>query len=92
MHSQCAWYFQDQKFHRLSYFWGLYVHEINQNQSRKTSGIGLPKFTTVNMARKCPQDAIFSIEKLFLEDYCFGSLMPDVFSTDSNPSYIYLQY
>ncbi len=69
----------DQKFHGISCFWGLYIHETVQNQSRKTSVIGLPKFTTVNMARKCPQHASFRIENLFFEDYCFGSPMTDVF-------------
>jgi len=35
---------------------------------------GLPKFTPVNMARKCPQNASFSIENLFFfEDCCFRS-------------------
>ena len=55
----------DQKFHGLSCFWGLYIHETVQNQSGKKSVIGLPKFTTVNMAKKCNQIASFSsIEKL----------------------------
>ena len=33
----------DQKFHGVSCFWGLYMHKIVQNQSRKTSVIRLPK-------------------------------------------------
>ena len=69
----------DQKFHGLSCFWGIDIHEIVQNQSRKTSVIRLPKFTTVNMARKCHQGASFSIEKLFFEHLSFGSLTTDVF-------------
>ena len=44
----------DQKFHGLFCFCGLYIHEKAQNQSKKISVIRLPKFTTVNMARKCP--------------------------------------
>ena len=55
------------------------VHKTVQNQSRKTSIIRLPKFTTVNVARKCHQRASFSIENLLFEDYSFGSLMTDVF-------------
>ena len=35
--------------------------------------------TAINMARKCPQNASFSVENLFFEDYAFGSLMTDVF-------------
>ena len=58
---------------------GLYMHETVQNQSRKTSVIRLPKFTIVKMARKGHQHASFSIENLFFEDFCFGSLMTDVF-------------
>ena len=52
--SQCApgIFNLDQKFHGVSCFWGLYIHEIVQNQSRKTSVIGLPKFTIVKLARK----------------------------------------
>ena len=69
----------DLKFHRLFCFWGLYIHEIVQIHSRKTSAIRLPKFTTVNIARKGHQHTCFSIENLFFEDYCFGSLMTDVF-------------
>ena len=69
----------DQKFHGLSCFWGIDIHETVQNQSRKTSVIRLPKFTTVNMARKWNQQASFSIENLFFEDYSFGSLMTDIF-------------
>ena len=77
----------DQKFHGLSYFWGIDIHKTIQNQSRKTSVIRLPNFTTVNMARKCHQQASFSIEHLFFEDYSFGSLMTDVFLTDSELFY-----
>ena len=69
----------DQKFHGLSCFWGLYIQETVQNQLKKTSVIGLQKFTTVNMARKCPQNASFSVENLFFEHYSFGSLMTDIF-------------
>ena len=69
----------NQKFHGFSCFLGIDIHETVQNQSRKTSVIRLPKFTTVNMARKWHQRASFSIENLFFEDYSFGSLMTDVF-------------
>ena len=57
--SQCApsIFNLDQKFHGLSCFWGIDIHETVQNQSRKTSVIRLPKFTTVNMARKWNQQA-----------------------------------
>ena len=44
------------------------------------------------MAEKCHQCLSFSIENMFFEDYCFGSLMIDSFSTDSDLSYLYLQY
>ena len=69
----------DQKFHGLSCSWGINIHETVQNQSRKTSDIRLPKFTTVNMARKWHHQASFSKENLFFEDCSFGSLMTDVF-------------
>ena len=69
----------DQKFHGLSCLRGIDIHEIVQNQSSKTSVIRLPKFTNINMARKCHQQANFSIESLFFEDYSFGSLMTDIF-------------
>ena len=69
----------DQKFHGLSCFWGLYIHETVQNQSKKTSVIGLSKFATINIARECPKHASFTIENLFFENYSFGSLMTDVF-------------
>ena len=69
----------NQKFHGLFCFWGLYIHETVWNLSRKISVISLPKFTTINMARKCHQQANFSIKNLFFEDYSFGSPMTDVF-------------
>ena len=69
----------DQKFHKPICFWDLYIHEKVQNQSRKTSVIRLPKFTTVDMAREWHQRASFSIENLVFEDYPSGSLMTDVF-------------
>ena len=80
-HSQCTpgIFNLNQKFNGLSCFWGLYIHEAVQNQLRKTSVIRLLKFTIVNMARKGHQHANFSIKNLFFEDYCFGSLMTDVF-------------
>ena len=65
----------DQKFHGLSCFWGIDIHET---QSRKPSVIRLPNFNTVNMARQWNQRASFSTENLFFEDYSFGSLMTDV--------------
>ena len=69
----------DQKFHGLSCFWGIDIHEAVLNQSRKRSVIRLPILTTVNMARKWNQQASFSIGNLFFEDYSFGSLMTDFF-------------
>ena len=36
----------------------------SESVEKKTSVIGLPKFTTVNMAGKCHQHASFSIENL----------------------------
>ena len=80
--SQCApsIFNLDQKCHGLSCFWGIYIPKTVQNQSRNTSVIRLPKFTTVNMTRKWHQGTSFSIENLFFfEDYSFGSLMTDVF-------------
>ena len=79
--SQCApgIFNLDQKFHGVSCFWGRYIHEIVQNQSRKTSVIGLPKFTIVKMARACHHHVTFTIENLIFEDYSFGSPMTDVF-------------
>ena len=47
----------DQKIHGFSYFWGIYIYETVQNQSRKTSLIRLPKFTIVDIAGKCHQYA-----------------------------------
>ena len=67
---------------------GLYINETVQNQSRKTFVIRLPKFTTVNMARKCPEHASFSIENLFFENYCFGSPKQMSFLTDSELFFI----
>ena len=66
--------------------------KTDQNWLKKTSYIRLPKFTSIDMAKKCHHRPIFSIENLFFEDHCFGSPMTDVFSTDSDLSYIYLQY
>ena len=65
--SQCApvIFNLDQKFHVLSWFGGIYIHETVQNQSRKISVIRLPKFTIVNMVRKWHQHASFSIELVF---------------------------
>ena len=63
-----------QKFLGLFGFWSLYIYETVQNQSRKTSVIRLPKFTTVNMARKWHQRASSSIENLFFEDYSLEAL------------------
>ena len=69
----------DQNFHGLSCFGGLHIHETVQNQSRKRSVIRLLKFTIVKMIRKFFEDPSFRIENFFFEDYCFGSLMTDVF-------------
>ena len=41
------------------------------------------------MARKGRQHASFSVENLFFEDYCFGSLMTDVFLADSELPHVY---
>ena len=74
------WYFQPRPNVPWTFLLvGVDMHEIIKNQSRKTSFIRLPKFTTVNIARKCHQGASFSIKKVFFEDYFFGSLMKDVF-------------
>ena len=59
----------DQKFHGLSCFWGIDIHETVQNQSRKTSVIRLPKFTTVNQAcckhgQKMPSKSKFQYRNL----------------------------
>ena len=56
---------RDQKLHGLSCFWDLYIHETVQNHSRKISVIGLLNFNTVNISKKCPHQASFSIENLF---------------------------
>ena len=69
----------EQKFHGLSCFLSIGIHETVQNQSIKTSVIKLPQFTTVIMAKKCHQRASFSMENLFFEHYSSGSLMTDVF-------------
>ena len=75
-----SWYFQPgAKVPWTFLLLGLYIHETVQNQSRKTSVIGLPKFTIVKMARKCHHHATFTIENLIFEDYSFGSPMTDVF-------------
>ena len=69
----------NQKFHRLSRFLGIDIHMKGQNQSRKTSVIKLPKFTSINIVGKFHQRASFITENLFFEDNSFGSLMTDVF-------------
>ena len=58
---------------------GVFIYMKSSESVKKTSVIGLPKFTTVNMARKWNQRASFSIENLFFEDYSFRSLMTDDF-------------
>ena len=58
------------------------MHKTVQNQLKKPSVIGLSKFTIVNMAENCHQPASFCKENMFFEDYFFGSLMSDIFSTD----------
>ena len=63
----------------LSCFWDIDVNEMVQNQSRKTSVIRLPRFTTENIAKKWPQNANFSIKNLVFDNYCFVSLMRGVF-------------
>ena len=55
----------DQKFHGLSCFWSIDIHEIVQNQSRKASVIRLPKSIIVNMVRKGHQNASFSTKVVF---------------------------
>ena len=69
----------NQNCHGFYLLWGFYIHETVWNLSRKTSVIRLPRFTTENMAMKCPQHASFSTENLFFENYYFGSPMTDVF-------------
>ena len=54
----------DQKLHGLSWFWDLYIYETVQNRSRKISVIGLLNFNNVNIPKKCPNQASFSIENL----------------------------
>ena len=49
------------------------------NQLKNLSVIGLPKFTSVNMAGKYHEHASFGTENLFFAEYCFGSLIPDGF-------------
>ena len=55
------------------------MYKTIQNQLKKMSVIGLPKFTIVNMAENCHQPASFSKENMFFVDYFFGSLMSDIF-------------
>ena len=56
----------------------LYTWDSSESV-KKTSVIGLPKFTIATIARKCHQHASFSKENLFFKDCSFGSLMTDVF-------------
>jgi len=55
------------------------MYKTIQNQLKKTSVIGLPKFTSVNMAENCHPTKSFSKKNMFFEDYLFGSPMSDVF-------------
>ena len=76
-HKQCAPSFSNpnQKVHELFHFYYVTV----PNQLKKTSVIGLSKFTIVNMAEIYHKYASFSIENLFFEDHSVGSLMSDSF-------------
>ena len=91
--SQCAcpWFLQpkpkspwifynpNKKDHGLFHFYIAVIFKKDQNQLQKTSVIGLPEFTSINMAEKCHQWASFSIENPFFEDYSFGSPMRNGF-------------
>ena len=69
----------NQKVHGLFLFYIAVICKTDQNQLKRPSVIGLPKFTSMNLVEKCHQQTIFSIENQFFEDYCFGSLMTDDF-------------
>ena len=77
----------NQKVHGLYHLYKAVTYKTIQNQLKKPSVIGLPKFTIVKLAGKCHKHTSFTIENLFFEDYCFGSPMTDGFSTDSDLSY-----
>ena len=69
----------DQKVHGLFHFYIAGIYKTDQNQLKKPSVIRFPKFTSIDMAEKCHQRPSFSIENMFFEDYCFGTLMTDGF-------------
>ena len=64
---QCAPAFSntDQKVYGLFHFYVVGMYEIIQNQLKKISVIGLPKFTIVIMVEKCRQ------HECFIEEMCF---------------------
>ena len=78
--SQCVPGFSNpnQKVHELFHFYIAVMYKTDQNQLKKKSVIRLPKFS-INTVEKCHQWASFTKENLFFEDYCFGSLIKDVF-------------
>ena len=79
--TQCApgFSFPTQKVHGIFHFNIAGMYKTDQNQLKKTSVIRLPKFTSIDMVKKCNPCLSFSIENPFFEDYCFGSLMTDGF-------------
>ena len=64
-YSQCAPAFSnpDQKVHGHFHFYIVVMYKKIQNQLKKTSVIGLPKFTIVNMAQKCHKHVSISVKK-----------------------------
>ena len=69
----------NQKVRGLFHFYIAGIYGTDQNQLKKTSVIRFPKFTSIDMAEKCHQRPSFSIENLFFENHCFGTLMTDGF-------------
>ena len=60
----------------------LEFHQLltaSPKQLIKTPVIGLPKFLTVYADGQYNQDASFCMERLFFEDYSFGSAMSNSF-------------
>ena len=59
----------------MAFFTFVVIVQNNSESVKKTSVIGLPKFTIVNMAENCHQPTSFSKENMFFENYFFGSQM-----------------
>ena len=80
-YTQCApgFFNPNQKVHGIFHFYVEGLYKTDQNQFEKPSVIRLPKFTSVDMTKKCHQRLSFSKENPFFEDYCFGSLLTDGF-------------